>query len=167
MRKPPPPRPRGSPKIGVRRKGTPNRRTIEARLLCSNLVQDIYYQTRLRKDFVRRGVHSSIESMVWAYHLGKPKEQVEMTGKFTMNQRLESERQLIRSTLDPAELEMLAVQSQKLLDDALARARAKHVTGTVIDAIAAPSPHSADSADAGLPEAPTESITDARGTRGH
>jgi hypothetical protein len=103
MRKPPPPRPRGSPKIGGRRKGTPNRRTIEARLRCSNLVQDIDYQTRLRRDFVRRRVHPSIESMVWAYHLGKPKEQVEMTGKFTMNQRLEAERQLIRSTLDPSE----------------------------------------------------------------
>src|SRR4051812_18966847 len=100
MRKPPPPRPRGSPKIGGRRKGTPNRRTVEARLLCSTLVQDIAYQRKFQRDFVRRRVHPSIESMVWAYHLGKPKEQVEMTGKFTMNQRLEAERHLIRSTLD-------------------------------------------------------------------
>ena len=148
MRKPPPPRPRGSPKIGGRRKGTPNRRTIEARLLCSNLVQDIDYQTRLRRDFIRRRVHPSIESMVWAYHLGKPKEQVEMTGKFTMNQRLEAERQLIRSTLDPSELELLAEQSQRLLDEALARARAQQLTGTIIDAVAAPSTAPAISVDA-------------------
>ena len=124
MRKPPPPRPRGSPKIGGRRKGTPNRRTVEARLLCSNLVHDVGYQARLRKDFLRRRLHPSIESMVWAYHLGRPKTEVEMTGNFTMNQRLEAERQLIRSTLDRAELELLAEQSQRLLDDALARARA-------------------------------------------
>src|SRR3954462_2488947 len=148
MRKPPPPRPPGSAKIGGRRKGTPNRRTIEARLLCSNLVQDIDYQTRLRRDFIRRRVHPSIESMVWAYHLGKPKEQVEMTGKFTMNQRLEAERQLIRSTLDPSELELLAEQSQRLLDDALARARAQQLTGTIIDAVAAPPTAPAISVDA-------------------
>jgi nucleotide-binding universal stress UspA family protein len=63
-----------------------------------------------------------------------------MTGTFTMNQRLEAERQLVRSTLDPSELELLAAQSQKLLDDALARARAKQITGTIIDVGAAPSP---------------------------
>jgi hypothetical protein len=90
-----------------------------------------------------------------------------MTGQFTMNQRLEAERQLIRSTLDPAELELLAHQSQQFLDDALARARAKQFTGTIIDAVAAPSPAPAISADARLAEAPTESSTDARGTRGH
>ena len=86
--------------------------------------------------------------MVWAYHLGKPKEQVEMTGKVTMNKRLAGERQLICSTLDPAELELLAQESQRLLDDALARARAKQLTGMTIDAVAAPSPAPAISADA-------------------
>jgi hypothetical protein len=65
-------------------------------------------------------------------------EKVDMTGKFTMNQRLEADRQLIRSTLDPSELELLAEQSQRLLDDALARARAKQLTGMIIDAVAAP-----------------------------
>jgi hypothetical protein len=102
-------------------------------------VQDIDYQTRLRRDFARRRLHPSIESMVWAYHLGKPKEQVEMTGKFTMNQRLEAERQLIRSMLDPSELELLAAQSQKLLDDALAWARAKLGIGAVVDVVASAS----------------------------
>ena len=133
--------------------------------MCSNLVHDIDYQTRLRRDFVRRRLHPSLESMVWAYHLGRPKEQVEMTGTFTMNQRLEAERQLIRSTLDPAELEQLAAQSQRLLDDALARARAKRVSGTIIiDAVAAPSQAPVTPADPELPEASTESGTDARTT---
>jgi hypothetical protein len=102
--------------------------------------------------------------MVWAYHLGKPKEQVEMTGKFTMNQRLEAERQLIRSTLDPAELELLAQESQRLLDDALARARAKQLTGTTIDVVAAPSPAPTAPVAADLPKATAESSTDARVT---
>jgi hypothetical protein len=97
--------------------------------------------------------------MVWAYHLGKPKEQVEMTGKFTMNQRLEAERQLIRSTLDPSELELLAEQSQRLLDDALARARAKHATGLIIAAVATPSTAPAISVDAEPLDASDESQT--------
>jgi hypothetical protein len=97
--------------------------------------------------------------MVWAYHLGKPKEQVDMTGKFTMNQCLEAEGQLIRSTLDPSELELLAEQSQRLLDDALARARAKQLTGTIIDGVAAPSTAPAISADAEPLDARGESQT--------
>jgi hypothetical protein len=105
--------------------------------------------------------------MVWAYHLGKPKEQVEMTGKFTMNQRLEAERQLIRSTLDPAELELLASQSQKLLDDALARARAKQLPSATIDVVAAPSPAPTPPVDAELPEATVESGTHARAANRH
>ena len=92
-------------------------------------------------------MHPSIESMVWAYHLGKPKEQVDMTGKFTMNQCLEAEGQLIRSTLDPSELELLAEQSQRLLDDALARARAKQLPSATIDAVTAPSTAPAISVD--------------------
>jgi hypothetical protein len=73
-----------------------------------------------------------------------------------MNQRLEAERELIRSTLDLSELELLAEQSQRLLDDALARAGAKHVAGTVIDAVAA-LPERATPVDTELPEATVES----------
>ena len=83
-----------------------------------------------------------------------------MTGTFTMNQRLEAERQLIRSTLDLAEIELLAEQSQKMLDDALARARAKQVTGTIIDAVAAPSPAPVISFDAEPRDASGEPQTD-------
>ena len=90
-----------------------------------------------------------------------------MTGKFTMNQRLEAERQLIRSTLDASELELLAAQSQKLLDDALARARARQVTGTIIDVVAAPSAAPTTPVIAELPETTTESSTEARRPRGH
>lgn len=55
-----------------------------------------------------------------------------MSGKLTVNQRLGAERELIRMTLDLPELEALAAQSQRLVDDALARARAKLGIGALV-----------------------------------
>jgi len=162
-------RPRGSAKVpgSGRKRGTKNRRSIAARALCSELLVDVNYQYRLRRDFARRHIHPSVEALMWAYSIGKPTEVLEVSGRFTMNERLEAERQLIRSTLDPAELELLAAESQKLLDDALARARAKHVTGTIIDTVATPSAAPATTVEAKLPETTSESGTDPRAKRRH
>ena len=52
-------RPKGSPKVpgSGRRRGTRNRRTVAASALASELLNDVGYQYRLRRDFTRRRVH--------------------------------------------------------------------------------------------------------------
>jgi hypothetical protein len=61
-RKPPPPHPKGAPRTpgSGRKKGTPNRKTIEIRGLMAALVDDIEYQHKLREDFSHRRIHPSI-----------------------------------------------------------------------------------------------------------
>jgi hypothetical protein len=106
-----------------RKKGTPNRVIVAARELCSQLVHDANYQYRLRRDFALRRVHPSIEALVWAYSIGKPKESLELSGQLDVHGRLAAERDLIRATLDLSEIELLAQQSQAVLDAAIAAAR--------------------------------------------
>ena len=48
-----------------RKKGTPNRKTVEMRALMAALVDDVDYQHRLREDFRKRRVHSTTEARVW------------------------------------------------------------------------------------------------------
>ena len=74
--------PKGSPKVpgSGRRRGTRNRRTVAAFALASELMHDVGYQYRFRRDFTRRRVHPSIETLIWHYVAGKPKESIQMTG---------------------------------------------------------------------------------------
>ena len=83
-------RPKGSPKVpgSGRRRGTRNRRTVAAAALASELLSDVGYQYRLRRDFTRRKIHPSVEQLIWHYVAGKPKES--------------SERQASTSTREPA-----------------------------------------------------------------
>jgi hypothetical protein len=108
-----------------RKKGTPNRAVVAAKELCGLLVHDVNYQYRLRKDFAMRRVHPSIEALVWAYGIGKPKETLELSGQLDVSTRLTAERELIRNTLDLSELETLAAQSQAVLDAAITAAKAR------------------------------------------
>jgi hypothetical protein len=127
-RKPPPPHPKGAPRTpGSGRKGTPNRKTIEIRGLMAALVDDIEYQHKLREDFSHRRIHPSIEALVWAYVVGKPKEKLEVIAEVTMNEKLAAERELLRQLSLP-ELEALAAESQALMDRALGMARPPGVT---------------------------------------
>ena len=66
---------RGRQKTGGREKGTPNRTTTEARTLCRNLVSDEEYQHRFRDRFVKGQLPSHLESMVWQYAYGKPRQE--------------------------------------------------------------------------------------------
>lgn len=122
-----------------RKKGTPNRTIVAARELCGQLVHDVNYQYRLRKDFAMRRVHPSIEALVWAYGIGKPKETLELSGQLDVSARLTAERELIRNTLDLSELEGLAAQSQAVLDAAIAAAKARRQLPD-IEATAEPAP---------------------------
>ena len=128
-RKPPPPHPKGAPRTpgSGRKKGTPNRKTVEMRALMAALLDDVDYQYRLREDFSERRVHPSARRR-WCgpTSIGKPKEKIEMSADVTMNERLAAERELLRQ-LNLPELEALAAESQALMDKALAMAQAEGV----------------------------------------
>src|SRR5215203_4872971 len=84
--KPPPAPPKGTRHPGAGRKpGTPNRITVEARTLVSELVGNPNYQRKLRIDFERRKVHPTIESLIWTYHLGKPTQPIAMSGGLALD----------------------------------------------------------------------------------
>ena len=138
MRRPPPPHPRGAPRTAGsgRKKGTPNRKTVEMRQLMSSLCHDVGYQYKLREDFRRRRVHPAIESLVWAHTVGKPTERVRLSADVTMNQKLDQERELF-SKLSLEQLEQLAAESQSLVDRAVAMVKANTLTpGTAAAALA-------------------------------
>ena len=66
---------RGRRKTGGRKKGTPNKATTEARTLCRNLVSDEEYRRRFRDRFVKGQLPPRLESMVWQYAYGKPRQE--------------------------------------------------------------------------------------------
>lgn len=62
-RTPPPVWPKGTrPPNSGRKKGTPNRSSVEVKALVSQLVNDVAYQHQLRDDFRRRKVAPAIEA---------------------------------------------------------------------------------------------------------
>ena len=116
MRRPPPPHPAGSPKTpgSGRKKGSLNKKTLELRGLMAALAGDISYQRKLRKDFIKRRVHPSTEALVWAYTIGRPKEQIEMSANVSMDDRLAAERELF-ARLSIEEMEEVAAESEALV----------------------------------------------------
>ena len=83
-----------------RKKGTPNRKTLELRQLMGALAGDVDYQERLSSAFRRRRLHPSTEMRVWDYVVGKPAERVQLSADVTMNQKLDQERELFRQAPD-------------------------------------------------------------------
>ena len=76
-RKPGPPK---GTRYGGRGKGTPNKVTREVRALAQDLVGDSLYQGRLRQRLVEGELPAALESMLWAYAWGKPRDKVEGSG---------------------------------------------------------------------------------------
>ncbi len=91
------------------------------------MVNDVGYQYRFRRDFTRRRVHPSIETLIWHYVAGKPKESIQMTSSIEFSERLESERELF-AKLDVKQLAELAAESQALVDKAMVKANANALT---------------------------------------
>ena len=139
MRRPPPPHPRGTPRTpgSGRKRGTPNRKTVELRALMGVLAGDVDYQHRLREDFRRRRVHPTVETLVWSHVIGKPTERVQLSADVTMNQKLEQERELF-SRLTIEQMEEIAAASQALVDRVLAMAKANALTPAAATAPRAP-----------------------------
>jgi len=100
------------------------------RALMAALLNDLAYQDKLREDFRKRRVHPSIESLAWAYVIGKPTEKIEVSADATMNEQLAAERELLRQ-LDLPTLETLAAESQALVDRAIAKAKTAQVKPAV------------------------------------
>jgi hypothetical protein len=99
--------------------------TVEARMLVTQLVNDAGYQARLRRDFALRRLHPTIEALVWAYALGKPKQELQLSGSIDIHARIEEERRIF-AQLDLPELEALAARSQALIDEATATVQARN-----------------------------------------
>lgn len=127
--------PKGERYPGSGRKvGTPNKVSVDARVLVSELVADADYQAKLRRDFTKRRVHPTIENMVWAYSLGKPNQNINVTAAIDVTARLETERRAF-AALDVADLERLAAESQALVDKALTLARHRSIALTAPDIV--------------------------------
>jgi hypothetical protein len=119
----PPIWPKGSrPANSGRRKGQPNRISVEVRTLASQLLNDPIYQHKLRAAFRSRKLHPTIESLIWQFAIGKPVMPVAIQGAIDVTARLEDERRIFEA-LDIADLEVLAAESQALVDRALELSR--------------------------------------------
>ena len=66
-----------------RRKGTPNKATVEIRQLARDLVDDAAYRDALRTRLIN-GTAGAMEPMLWAYAYGKPKDTVKHEGDKTL-----------------------------------------------------------------------------------
>jgi hypothetical protein len=96
------------------------------------LAGDVEYQRRFHEAFVKRRLHPSTELRVWEYAIGRPQERLELSGGLSINARLSAERALLEN-LDLAEIEVLAAESQALVDRATALAKSRQSEPDVID----------------------------------
>lgn len=76
-RRNPPGRPKGTPKTGGRQKGTTNKATQEAKSLASAIVHNRAYLRNLAER-VNAGTAPHMETLLWHYAHGKPKEMIEL-----------------------------------------------------------------------------------------
>jgi len=128
-------------------KGQPAKVSVDARQLVSELVNDPVYQHRLRGDFRARKLHPTIEALVWAYYIGKPRQPVDIDARIDVTARMETERRIF-AALSYAELEELAAASQALVDRAAALANVRAGDLPPQDIVVAPN----------LPEVSAESL---------
>ena len=63
-----------------RPKGQPNKATVEAKRACAELVDDPAYRVKLKKRLLAGLLPPALETMLWHYAKGKPKEQAEIEG---------------------------------------------------------------------------------------
>lgn len=61
-----------------RPKGVPNRATTEIKAACEQLLNDPVYRERLHARLLAGDLPPGMESLIWYYAYGKPKEQLEV-----------------------------------------------------------------------------------------
>lgn len=69
-----------------RPKGVPNRVTAEVRAAATELVDDPAYRAKLLTDLRHRRVAPAVETMLWYYAKGKPKERIEHTTELVVDE---------------------------------------------------------------------------------
>lgn len=74
-----------------RKKGSPNKATAEAKDACAAIVDDSEYRRNLLEAARKRELAPAVETMLWHYAHGKPKEQVEHSMPDGIALRWESE----------------------------------------------------------------------------
>jgi hypothetical protein len=77
----PPGRPKGTPKTGGRKKGTPNKATVEIKTLAQTFVQDAAGQAKLLEQYRDGTIAPGVLQLMLHYAYGKPKDQVEHSGE--------------------------------------------------------------------------------------
>jgi hypothetical protein len=70
-------------KTGGRQKGTPNRTTSEAKQAAEAIVDDKAYRDNLQQRAKEGKLHPGVETMLWHYAKGKPKETIVHEGLST------------------------------------------------------------------------------------
>jgi hypothetical protein len=83
---------KGRKKTGGRKKGTPNKASVEVRQLLSTALHDPVYQQRFVNRLRSGKLSPRLEEMAWAYVLGKPAQAVDVKGKITLEDVLEASR---------------------------------------------------------------------------
>ncbi len=63
-----------------RRRGTPNKATVDIKALCQKLIGDATYFRKFKKRWREGALPPHVESMVWYYAFGKPTETIELGG---------------------------------------------------------------------------------------
>ncbi len=63
-----------------RPKGLPNKATVEAKRACADLIDDPAYRARLKERLLAGELPPAVETMLWYFAKGKPKEQAEVEG---------------------------------------------------------------------------------------
>lgn len=76
---------KGKPKTGGRKRGTPNKATVEIKDLARSLLEDPIYQEKLKKR-LRSGDAQQIEALLYHYAYGKPVQTVEVSGELTLEE---------------------------------------------------------------------------------
>jgi hypothetical protein len=67
-----------------RPKGVPNKATVEAKAFCTKLLKDRRYITSLWRRIKADTLPPAVETMLWYYAAGKPKERVELGADKTL-----------------------------------------------------------------------------------
>ena len=62
-----------------RRKGTPNKVTVEVRAACAAIVDDPVYRQNLLERARNGKLAPAVETILWFYAKGKPKDEVDVT----------------------------------------------------------------------------------------
>lgn len=68
-----------------RKPGIPNKATVEAKEACAKLVDDPAYRAKLRERLLRGKLAPAVETMLWHYAHGKPKETVSLEGQVSVD----------------------------------------------------------------------------------